>query len=304
MYVFLIRLVCSSLFSFDLGNVLDLLHMASQTKTALLYSIQEDKNPTESLQLEKGKGRQKRPEVAMVASQSPLACSTHEFERGTQIKGKVKRVMAAGMRTKKSVLHTVANSVLPAADVTSDFLTFLELLEHGDIGWAAAVLFFIFVPFFFKMGEFLVDLCRGKVKVNNVVSLFLHLPFVAPIVQLSLGLRILLIDPTKPENLWSIEKVAKIAALGSMYEAFLESGPQLQLQLHIILSTGRPTKTQLFSIVLSTLSLTLASCRAFYVQRSRELSDPQPNIHMILRVFPYMFIQVTCVTLKYSLSSA
>ena len=59
MYVFLIRLVCSNLFSFDLGNVLDLLHMASQTKTALLYSIQEDKNPTESLQLEKGKGRQK-----------------------------------------------------------------------------------------------------------------------------------------------------------------------------------------------------------------------------------------------------
>ena len=94
------------------------------------------------------------------------------------------------------------------------------------------------------------------------------------------------------KNMSSIEKVAKVAALGSMYEAFLESGPQLQLQLHIILSTGRPTKTQMVSIVLSTLSLTLASCRAFFVQRSPKLADPEPTIHMILCVFPYMLIQV------------
>ena len=226
--------------------------------------------------------------------------------QGNRKRGKVKRMMAAGtrmkkgvkkvntvrMRLQKGVLYIVSNSVVPGTDVSSDFLTFLELWEKGDIGWAAAVLFFMFVPFFFKMGEFLVDLCRGKVKENNIVGLFLHLPFVAPIVHLSLGLRILLIDPTKPENLSSIEKVAKAAALGSMYEAFLEAGPQLQLQLHIILSTGRPTKTQLVSIVLSTLSLTLASCRAFFVQRSPKFADPEPNIHMILRVFPYMLVQV------------
>ena len=211
---------------------------------------------------------------------------------GMRLKKGVKKVNTERMRLQKGVLHIVSNSVVPGSDISSDFLTFLELLENGDIGWAAAVLFFMFVPFFFKMGEFLVDLCRGKVKENNVVGLFLHLPFVAPIVHLSLGLRILLIDPTKPENLSSIEKVAKAAALGSMYEAFLEAGPQLQLQLHIILSTGRPTKTQLVSIVLSTLSLTLASCRAFFVQRSPKFADPEPNIHMILRVFPYMLVQV------------
>ena len=274
--------------------------MASETKTALLHSIQEDKDPTEGLQLEKRKGRQKK----IAAGRAAMAYSVYDMQRGDRFKGKMKQTVTLGMRLKNGVLHILFNALMPGSDVTSDFFTFLQMIEQDDLGWAAAVLFFMFVPFFFKMGEFLVDLCRGKVKENNVVGLFLHLPFVAPIVQLSLGLRILLIDPTKPENLWSIEKVAKIAALGSMYEAFLESGPQLQLQLHIILSTGRPTKTQLVSIVLSTLSLTLASCRAFYVQRSRELSDPQPNIHMILRVFPYMFIQVTCVTLKYSLSSA
>ena len=67
---------------------------------------------------------------------------------------------------------------------------------------------------------------------------------------------------------------------------------QLQLQVHIVLSTGRPTVTQVASIIISTFSLTLASCRAFYVQRSQELADPEPNIHMILCVFPYMLIQV------------
>ena len=152
--------------------------------------------------------------------------------------------MTVGMRLKKGVLHIISNSVVPGADVSSDFRTFLHLLEHGHSKWAIAVLVFMFVPFIFKMAEFAVEAYRGKVKENNVAGLLLHLPFVAPIVHLSLGLRILLINPNKPENLSSIEKVAKVAALGSMYEAFLESGPQLQLQLHIILSTGQPTKTQ------------------------------------------------------------
>ena len=261
------------------------------SQTAMADAIHEGE--AESFEMEKRKGGLKRGKMKIHDVESgPEESLQSKKSKSTRKKGRMKRMMTVGMRLKKGVLHIVSNSVLPGADVTSDFLTFLELWEHGDIGWAIAVLVFMFVPFFFKLAEFVVDLCRGKVKENNVVGLFLHLPFVAPIVHLSLGLRILLIDPTKPENLSSIEKVAKVAALGSMYEAFLESGPQLQLQLHIILSTGRPTKTQMVSIVLSTLSLTLASCRAFYVQRSRELADPEPNIHMILRVFPYMLIQV------------
>ena len=96
----------------------------------------------------------------------------------TRKRGRMKRMMTVGMRLKKGVLHIVSNSVLPGTDVTSDFLTFLELMQHGDIKWAIAVLFFMFVPFFFKLAEFVVDLCRGKVKENNVVGLFLHLPFV------------------------------------------------------------------------------------------------------------------------------
>ena len=250
---------------------------------------------TESFELEKPKGSWKRRNKKIHDVESGPESFESEKPKSTRRRGRMKRMMTAGMRLKKGILHIVSNSVMPGADVTSDFLTFLELMEHHDIKWAIAVLTFMFLPFFFKLAEFVVGLCRGKVRENHIVGLFLHLPFVAPIVHLSLGLRILLIDPTKPENLSSIEKVAKVAALGSMYEAFLESGPQLQLQLHIILSTGRPTKTQVVSIVISTLSLTLASSRAFFVQRSQELADPEPSIHMILRVFPYMLVQVVCM---------
>ena len=142
-------------------------------------------------------------------------------------------------RLKTGSLYIVRNSVIPGTDVTSDFFTFYQLWDNDHTKWARVVLFFMFFPFLFKIGEFLVNLCKEKkVRESSVVRLFLHFPFVAPIVHLSLGLRILLIDPTQPENLSSIEKVAKVAALDSMYEDFLESGPQLQVQLHIILSTG------------------------------------------------------------------
>ena len=145
---------------------------------------------------------------------------------------KVPRVIS---RLKNGSLYIVRNSVIPGTDVTSDFFTFYQLWDNDHTKWARVVLFFMFFPFLFKIGEFLVNLCKEKkVRESSVVRLF-------PIVHLSLGLRILLIDPTQPENLSSIEKVAKVAALDSMYEDFLESGPQVQVQLHIILSTGTIT---------------------------------------------------------------
>ena len=152
----------------------------------------------DSFELEKPKSGRKRGKVKIHDVEAgPEESFQSKKSKSTQKRGKMKRVMTVGMRLKKGVLHIVSNSVLPGTDVTSDFLTFLELMQHGDIKWAIAVLFFMFVPFFFKLGEFVVDLCRGKVKENNIIGLFLHLPFVAPIVHLSLGLRILLIDPLR-----------------------------------------------------------------------------------------------------------
>ena len=49
----------------------------------------------------------------------------------------------------------------------------------------------------------------------------------------------------------------------------------------------------MFSIFFSLVSLTLASSRAFFIQREQKEADPSPSLHMILKVFPYMLIQVT-----------
>lgn len=65
---------------------------------------------------------------------------------------------------------------------------------------------------------------------------------------------------------------------------FQESGPQLILQLHIVLSTGNiGGTTQQISIVISFVSLALASSRAFFIQRDIKRADGDPSLHMVIR---------------------
>ena len=57
-------------------------------------------------------------------------------------------------------------------------------------------------------------------------------------------------------------------------------------------STGRMTYVQLFSMLFSLFTLTVNASRAFFIQRGKDEADPAPNPHMILKVFPYMLLQV------------
>ena len=57
-------------------------------------------------------------------------------------------------------------------------------------------------------------------------------------------------------------------------------------------STGRITYVQLFSMLFSLFTLSINASRAFYIQRGKEEADPAPSPHMILKVFPFMLIQV------------
>ena len=67
---------------------------------------------------------------------------------------------------------------------------------------------------------------------------------------------------------------------------------QCFIQVHIVQSTGRMTYVQLFSMLFSLFTLTVNASRAFFIQRGRDEADPAPNPHMILKVFPYMLLQV------------
>ena len=146
--------------------------------------------------------------------------------------------------------YILTNGILPLADVTSDYLTYQSLVVSGDELFALANLLVMFLPFAFKLILFLVDLVsKRRPSIEHFAGLLLHLPFVSPIVHIFLGIRLLFFDHTdaaqsarieqiqkvldfqKPMNLFLTSKSYQVAALGSLYESFLESGPQLHLQV-------------------------------------------------------------------------
>ena len=90
-----------------------------------------------------------------------------------------------------------------------------------------------------------------------------------------------MLDPTKKKNTKKIEAVLKDASLNSLYEAILEAGPQLLIQMHIVLCTGEISTIQAISMCSSLLTLTLAASRGFFVQRPKKFADPEPRPKMI-----------------------
>ena len=199
-----------------------------------------------------------------------------------------------------ALLYIVLNCVLPAIDVLSDVFTFVVLLDSGNTLWAWSTLTCVFLPFGLKTIMFFNDLVRGRASIQNLAGLVLHFPLVSPLIFGTLGLRLLMIDATKAENAATIERIQKIAGLGSLYESYLESGPQVLVQLHIVTCTGRVGTTQLVSMCSSIVMLSLTSARSFYIQRDVVHSEPSPSPHMLLQVIPWKFFQVVSSVFQWS----
>ena len=90
----------------------------------------------------------------------------------------------------QALLYIFFNSILPAIDVISDFLTFNELIYRGNPKWAWVTLFCIFLPFLFKGCMFFKDLVRKQASLQNLAGLLLHFPLVSPLIFATLGLRL------------------------------------------------------------------------------------------------------------------
>ena len=107
--------------------------------------------------------------------------------------------------------YIVTHGFLPLADVTSDYLTYLGLLESGDELFALSNLFVMFLPFAFKLGFFLVDLVSKRcLSIKHFAGLLLHLPFVSPIVHIFLGMRLFFFDHTDAAQSARIEQIQKV----------------------------------------------------------------------------------------------
>ena len=98
----------------------------------------------------------------------------------------------------KNSTYIVLNGILPFLDVYSDYLTYEALLCSGDELFAMANLIVMFLPFAFKFALFSFDLVtKGRPSMEHLVGLVTHLPFVAPIVHILLGIRLLFFDHNK-----------------------------------------------------------------------------------------------------------
>ena len=114
----------------------------------------------------------------------------------------------------KKSTYIVLNGILPFLDVMSDYLTYEALLSSGDELFAMANLIVMFLPFCFKFALFSFDLVtKGRPSVEHLVGLVTHLPFVAPIVHVLLGIRLLFFDHTDAAQSAGIEQIQKVDVL-------------------------------------------------------------------------------------------
>ena len=212
------------------------------------------------------------------------------------------------------------NSILPITDVATDGVTFYDLLENGHDNWAAVTFYFMWNPFILHLLAFIkklfqscwnyeedstsyadgwtapLDLRFPKWK-TELKEVFLHLPFALPfknvfntfcLYQMGFG------SKDFDEKNWKrVEQIQKEAGTKGMHESFEEAGPQAVVQLVIVFSTGHISYAQMVSIPMSILSLAWASSRAFFIMRTAQESDPDPNVKLIiLRILPWELLIV------------
>ena len=161
----------------------------------------------------------------------------------------------------------------------------------------------MFRPFLFHTGVFFYDFIKAKCNAESfdtrarLKKLPMHFPFFLPLIncyntwrlyRLRFGMK-----GFDDRNWKDVEEIQDQAGTAGMFESFTEAGPQSVIQLVIILSTGRISTAQKFGLPLSVISLTMASSRAFFIQRSRDERDQDPAMKTLLfRIYPRMLVIV------------
>ena len=205
----------------------------------------------------------------------------------------------------------VFNSILPLSDVGTDVATFVDLLVSGHFLWATLTFFFMWTPFIIHALVVPVNIIKAQL-INwsydedfeeeydwkkALRKLVIHLPFVIPFKNVKNAIRLYQLKfgmSGFDDKHWrEVEAIQHRAGMVGMYESFTESGPQAIVQLVIILSTGEASLTQKISIPISIFSLAWASSRAFFIQRSADDTDPDPNFKTVfLNVLPWNILIV------------
>ena len=202
--------------------------------------------------------------------------------------------------TQTMLTHFTLNAALPTIDMATDLITAVKFINKGHLFWGLSIILCMFLPFSMKFGMLISESIKGNARRRHIASLFLGIPFVNPLKQTMMAARLALLDPAKKQDKRQIEAVVKDASLNSLYEAVLEAGPQLLIQMHIVLSTGEISPVQALSMMSSLITLSLAASRGFFVQRGKKYADPEPSPQMIFWVFLPMLVLVVSALISWS----
>ena len=183
-------------------------------------------------------------------------------------------------------IHLVFNVFLNGFDIYTDNKFAIHLFLLGHFQWGAWTLVFVFTPFLIKLCELARDSWKeGKAPTGTQwFKVFLHLPLLAPFVNLLFDIRFMFLDFEKRKNDSQIETILKVSGLTSLYESFGEAGPQLVLQSHIFACTGQISTTQKVTSITSLMSLTWSASRAFFIMRDPDHADADPSLKMVLLI--------------------
>lgn len=136
--------------------------------------------------------------------------------------------------------------------------------------------------------------------------MFIHVPFVVPIRNLYNAYRLFKLgfgtEEFNEKDWKTVEEIQHEAGINGMQESFMEAAPQAIVQLVVVFSTGRISKAQWVSIPLSLFSLAWASSRVFFILRTRDESDPDPNFKtLFLRILPWELLIVVNSTILWTM---
>ena len=137
-------------------------------------------------------------------------------------------------------------------------------------------------------------------------KVFIHVPFVVPIRNLYNAYRLYKLgfgtEEFNEKDWKTVEEIQHEAGINGMQESFMEAAPQAIVQLVVVFSTGRISKAQWVSIPLSLFSLAWASSRVFFILRTRDESDPDPNVKtLFLRILPWELLIVLNSTILWTM---
>ena len=208
--------------------------------------------------------------------------------------------------TTKLALFVLFNTILPFTDVGTDALTYFDLIDNEHVNWASLNMYFMWNSCVLHLLTFLYKSIRACCFaedrnsfdwIEELKKVVFHIPFVMPLrnfynayllYRMGFGLK-----DFKEKNWKRVEEIQDEAGICTMYESFMEGGPQSIVQLVIVLSTGRISPAQRISIPMSIISLAWSSSRVYFILRTPDDSDPDPEFMMVLlRIFPWQLMIV------------